>query len=44
MTEWGDIEDEYEGLNTHYYVSKPALVLMKYIRDAYQIWDYSEES
>ncbi len=42
MTEWGDIEDEYEGLNTYYYVAEPALVLMKYIRAACQIWNYGE--
>ena len=42
MTEWGDIEDEYESLNTYYYVAEPALVLMKYIRAACQIWNYGE--
>lgn len=41
-TDGGNIEDEYEGLNTQYYESKPAFVLMKYIKAASQIWNYGE--
>lgn len=41
-TDGGNIEDEYEGLNTQYYESKPAFVLMKYIKEASPIWNYGE--
>ena len=44
ITEWGNIEDEYEGFNTHYYGVKPASVLMKYIKVARQIWNYREKN
>lgn len=43
-TEWGDIEEEYEGLNTQYHESKPASVLMEYIKAASQIWNYGENN
>lgn len=43
ITEWGDIEEEGDGLNTHYYEAEPALVLMKYMEEVRQIWDYEEK-
>lgn len=40
MGEWGEMEEGSFDLTTYYYVAKPATVLMKYIKDARQTWDY----
>lgn len=35
-----EVEDGVLELSTHYYEAKSASVLMKYIKEAHQIWDY----
>ena len=40
MMEWGEIGEETLDINTYYYEAKPASTLMKYIKAAYQTWDY----
>lgn len=40
MAEWGEMGEGTLDISTYYYESKPASVLMKYIKDANQIWYY----
>lgn len=40
MPEWGEMDEGILELDTCYYVSKPAEVLLKYLYDARRVWDY----
>lgn len=40
MAEWEEMEEGVLDISTYYYEAKPASVLMKYIKDARQTWNY----
>lgn len=40
MAEWGEKEEGILDISTYYYEAKAASVLLKYIKDAHQIWNY----
>lgn len=40
MAEWGEMEDGVLDISTYYYEAGPASVLLEYINNARQTWDY----
>lgn len=40
ILEWGEIGEDSSVISTHYYSTKLASLLMEYIKEAQQIWDY----
>lgn len=42
ILEWDNVMEETLGIKTHYYVAKPAAVLLQYINAARQTWHYGE--
>ena len=42
IVEWGEIGEVTLDLDTYYYASQPATVLLRYIYAAQQVWEYGE--